>query len=85
MGRSITPLGQTRISRWLGMPAETFVRADVSDSNVSVYIYEDGAELQIDGKCEGSYERPDFRSLEHLQEQFVSDVVEAVGTAKPRC
>jgi hypothetical protein len=67
------------------MPNETFVRADVSDSNVSVYIYYDGVELQTDGKCRRSYELPDFRSLEHLQEQFVSDVVEAVGTAKPRC
>ena len=70
--------GLTLTGRMLEGEAETYIRALVRDTDIEVYIYEDGAQFHRGGKLAGLYERPDFDDANALQTAFVEGVLQAV-------
>ncbi len=56
---------------------ETYIRASVGDSDLTVYIYVDEAQYHNTQGLTGLYECQDYSSPESLQQAFVSGVCAA--------
>jgi hypothetical protein len=77
LASALRDVGRELERRELHGQAETFVRARVAGTGITVYIYEDEAQFHRKDKLAGLYERADFSSLDELQSAFVLGVLEA--------
>lgn len=77
----LSAVGRSLAQRRLDGRRERYIHARISDSDITVFICADEAQFhRASGKYPGIYERADFGSLSELQDAFVRDVVEAIGS-----
>lgn len=63
--QALSSCRRSLMQRSLEGQRDTYIQARISDSDITVFIYEDEAQFHRDsGKRPGIYERPDFRSLQ---------------------
>jgi len=76
----IQRLAETRrslLNRALGGKNETDVTGTIEDTDITFWIYDDGADFKSP-RGNASFEKPDYKSLDALAEQFVAAILETM-------
>ena len=70
-------VGKTISARTLGGKTETYIAGSIKGTNISFWIYDDGADFKSSSGSL-SFEKPDYKSLDDLAEGFVESIIKSI-------
>ena len=75
-------LGKSISNRTLGGKTETYITGTIEGTNISLWIYDDGADFKA-AKGGPMFEKPDYKSLDDLAKGFIGSIIKAIETTEP--